>query len=375
MTTPRVCFVTTYPLGRAELGGSGWVDRRLVAVLREAGCEVEVVCVTGPPGQWAEQEVVCHAAGEVPLEIRGDRAKLLRVAAGMALTEQPYLSRKFTAFPGWRQAARLLAERAAGRAVVTSGWPGLLLAEAAGVPVAAHVAHNVETTIALEHSPRPLRLLGETWRLPKAERRLLSLPHKVFALSRTDAELISRWAAPAEPLPLVVRAAPEGLAARSVGFIGKASWPPNERALESLLGPVHEELARLSVDVKYVLAGSGTEQYRDHPRTTALGRVERESEFYRQVGLVVVPRFGASTGISVKMLEATEYGLPSVVPPQLAEAVDPAGPWLVADGPAETAAAIGRWARGEVTVDVPAWVAAHDGTATARALLGALQVG
>ncbi|MGO1049234.1 glycosyltransferase [Crossiella sp. CA198] len=372
MTTSRVCFVTTYPLGRAELGGSGWVDRRLVAVLRSTGVEVEVVCVTGPPGQWAEQEVVCHAAGDVPLEIRGDRAKLLRVAAGMAVTEQPYLSRKFTAFPGWRAAARLLHERAAGRKVITSGWPGLLLAEAAGVPVAAHIAHNVESTIALEHSPRPLRLLGETWRLPKAERRLLSLPRTVFALSRTDAEFLTRWAAPTLPLPLTVRPVPDPVAAQAVGFIGKASWPPNERALASLLGPVHEELTRLGTDVKFVLAGSGTEVHQGHPRTTALGRVAAEAEFYRQVGLVVVPRFGASTGISVKMLEAAEYGLPSVVPPQLAEAVDPAGPWLIADGPAQTAAAIRRWHLGETTVDVPGWTAAHDGTETGQALLAAL---
>ncbi|WP_247759829.1 glycosyltransferase [Crossiella sp. S99.1] len=364
--------MTTYPLGRAELGGSGWVDRRLVAVLRSTGVEVEVVCVTGPPGQWAEQEVVCHAAGDVPLEIRGDRAKLLRVAAGMAVTEQPYLSRKFTAFPGWRAAARLLHERAAGRKVITSGWPGLLLAEAAGVPVAAHIAHNVESTIALEHAPRPLRLLGETWRLPKAERRLLSLPRTVFALSRTDAEFLTRWAAPTVPLPLTVRPVPDPVAAQAVGFIGKASWPPNERALESLLGPVHEELTRLGTDVKFVLAGSGTEVHQGHPRTTALGRVAAEAEFYRQVGLVVVPRFGASTGISVKMLEAAEYGLPSVVPPQLAEAVDPAGPWLIADGPEQTAAAIRRWHLGETTVDVPGWTTAHDGTETGQALLAAL---
>jgi len=184
-----VCFVTTYPLSRQDLGGSGWVDRRLLPVFA-GSADVEVVCVTGPEGEWTERfdgvEVTARAAGDVPLELRGDRLALARIAAGMLVSPEPYLARKFSVFPGWRKAVALLRERAAGRQVVTSGWPGLVLAAAAGVPVAAHVAHNVESTIAVEHSPRPLRMLGEIPRLQRMERRLLRLPAHVFALSRTD---------------------------------------------------------------------------------------------------------------------------------------------------------------------------------------------
>ncbi|MFB9909143.1 glycosyltransferase [Allokutzneria oryzae] len=363
----KICFVTTYPLGRRELGGSGWVDRRLLAVLRRDH-DVDVVCVTGDEGSWDDEGVRCHSAGSVPLEVRGDRARLLRVAGGMLTSPQPYLARKFTVFPGWRRAAALLARRAAGRKVVTSGWPGLLLAESAGVPVAAHIAHNVESTIAVEHSPRPLRLLGETWRLPRAERRLLALPHKVFTLSRTDAFVLRGWGVGASALPLPLIQQPLDEQADALGFIGKASWPPNERALEALTGPVRAELDRLGQDVPYVLAGNGTEAYAGRPGVTALGRVAEEADFYRRVGLVVVPRFGASTGISVKMLEAAEYGRASVVPPQLAAAVDPDGPWLVADGPRATAEVVAAWRAGESTVDVKAWVARHDGSTTAATL-------
>ncbi|MCP3801116.1 glycosyltransferase [Allokutzneria sp. A3M-2-11 16] len=364
----KICFVTTYPLGRRELGGSGWVDRRLLAMLSRSH-DVDVVCVTGDEGNWSDEGLPCHSAGSVPLEVRGDRARLLRVAAGMLTSPEPYLARKFTVFPGWRRAAALLRERAAGREVITSGWPGLLLAEAAGVPVASHVAHNVESTIAVEHSPRPLRLLGETWRLPRAERRLLALPDKVFTLSRTDAYVLRGWGIGAEHLPLPLIPQPVSSSTEALGFIGKASWPPNERALAALVGPVRAELDRLGQDVPYVLAGNGTESYAGHRAVTALGRVKEEADFYRKVGLVVVPRFGASTGISVKMLEAAEYGLPSVVPPQLAAAVDPRGPWLIADGPAATASAIASWRSGESTVDVASWLARHNVTTTPTPLL------
>jgi len=367
-----ICFVTTYPLDRHELGGSGWVDRRLVSLLHKTFGDVEVVSVTGPVGSFTELGVTTRSAGSVPLEIRGDKAKLLRVAASMLVSPQPYLARKFTAFPGWGKAAALLRQRAADRKVITSGWPGLVLAEAAGIKVHGHVAHNVESTIAVEHSPGPLKLLGETWRLPRAEHRLLGIPGQVFALSHSDAATLRGWGIQAQPLPMPLQPKQNGSSSRAVGFIGKASWPPNERALEALLGPVHQELVALGVTPEYVLAGSGTERYAGRHGVTALGRVSEESEFYHRVGLVVVPRFRASTGISVKMLEAAEYGVASVVPPQLADAVDPNGPWLVAADPASTAQVVRLWLDGKIEKDVSAWANARDGERTAAALRPAL---
>ncbi|RJQ78016.1 glycosyltransferase family 1 protein [Pseudonocardiaceae bacterium YIM PH 21723] len=368
-----ICFVTIYPLDRRDLGGSGFVDRRLVKLLDAAFGDVEVCSVTGPDGDRTELGVPAYSTGSLPLEIRGDKGKLLRVATSMLVSTEPYLARKFTAFPGWHRAAALLAERSAGRKVITSGWPALLLAEAAGVDVHAHVAHNVESTIAAEHSPRPLRMLGENWRLGQAERRLLKLPGSVFALSRSDAATLTEWGIETKPLPLPLWQQHRDASANAVGFIGKASWPPNARALDTLVGPVRAELLRMGGgDTEYVLAGKGTEEFAGRPGVTALGRVEEEADFYRKVGLVVVPRFGASTGISVKMLEAAEHGVASVVPPQLADAVDPEGPWLVAGDSTQTAEVIMRWRRGETGVDPQEWTRRQDGSATAAALGPAL---
>ncbi|APU17750.1 MULTISPECIES: glycosyltransferase [Actinoalloteichus] len=380
----RVCFVCTYPPDRAELGGSGWVDRRLLTALRAEGHEIEIVSVTGPPGERSlpidqttpaatlttgsdsapatgvrTPGIPIRSAGRVPLEVRDDPGRLLRIALGMLVSGEPYLSRKFTAFPGWSAAVSLLGERAKGRRVITSGWPGLLLAEHADVDVVAHIAHNVETVIAREHSPRPLRLLGEAARLGRAERRLLARPAGVYALSRLDAERLAAWGVPAQPISVPLCPQP-GRSRTSdvpatIGFIGKAGWPPNARALEALLGPVHDRLGELDVRLDYVLAGRGTEAFADHPRVRAAGPVDSVSDFYRRVGLAVIPRFGSATGISVKVLEAAEHGVASVLPAALAEAIDPAGPWLIADDPVQTADAILRWRRGEHVPPVLSW--------------------
>jgi glycosyltransferase involved in cell wall biosynthesis len=228
--------------------------------------------------------------------------------------------------------------------------------------------------IADEHSPASLRLLGERVRLRRAERRLLRLPKRVFALSRTDATVLRNWGAVAEPLPIPVLSQAEPVVERpnTVGFIGKASWPPNAGALRALLGPVHEELVRLDSDVRFVLAGRGTEEFAGHPRVISSGWVADEAEFYARTGLVVVPRFGASTGISVKMVEAAEFGVPALVPRALADAVDPDGPWLVADEPAAIAEAVAKWSVSGRGSDVRDWVGRNDPARTGALLTSVL---
>lgn len=375
MEPPPICLVTPYPPGRSHLGGGGWIDRRLRSALVGAGADVAVVSVTGPDGRWDEGGIVGRSAGDVPLEVRGDRRRLVRVVAAMLRSRAPYLEAKFTAFPGWPDAVAALREEADGRALITSGWPPLLLARAAGLTPDLHIAHNVETVIAASHSPLPLRLLGERARLERRERRLLREARAVAALSRTDVDRLVPWSIGAEVLPLPLEPTPAVGAPRprSIGFIGKAGWPPNAEALRVLLGPVHDALAARSTRVDFVLGGAGTEAYASHPWVTRSGPVDDLDAFYRDVGLVVVPRLGESTGVSVKVLEAAEHGVPVVVPASLAAAIDPAGPWIVADEAPALAEAIVRWAEdGSVaSADTAAWAARQRPAATA-AFVGAV---
>lgn len=376
MSAPPICLVTPYPPGRAHLGGGGWIDRRLREALVDEGADVAVVSVTGPDGRWEEGGIPGRSAGDVPLEVRGDRRRLARIVAAMLRGRDPYLEAKFTAFPGWAAAVEALREEADGRRLVTSGWPPLVLAHHAGLAPDVHIAHNVETLIAAGHAPRPLRLLGERSRLERRERDLLAGARSVVTLSRTDADRLGRWSVPATPLPLPLRPVADGSVSRprSIGFIGKAGWPPNAEALDVLLGPVHEALVARGVTVDVVLGGAGTEVHRDHPWVRRSGPVEDLDAFYDEVGLVVVPRLGESTGVSVKVLEAAEHGVPVVVPASLAAAIDPDGPWEVADEPEDLAEAIARWAASDgAGAATAAWAARQRPQATAEAVFSALR--
>lgn len=371
-----ICLVAAYPPQERRLGGGGWVDRRLTDALLAAEFEVDLMSVTGTERVWNLAGITGRSAAGIPLEIRSDPRRLARITVRMMLTGEPYLASKFTAFgAGWREAIALIRERAGGGRVVTSGWPALLLADAASVPVAAHLAHNVETTIARAHAPRALRALGEVRRLDRAERRLLAAPETRLAISRHDARTFTALGLPTAHLALPLRqvAPPRPRQRHAVGFIGKAGWPPNAQTLRTLLGPVHEQLLRRDADVEFVLAGTGTERYAGHPRVTRSGWIEEEVEFYRQVGVVVVPRFGPSTGISVKMLEATEHGVAAIVPRELAEAVDPGGPWIIAHDAASTAEAILDWIRDPRLGDPTAYLARQARDSEPSALLRALR--
>jgi glycosyltransferase involved in cell wall biosynthesis len=366
--TRRLCFVTTYPPDLAHLGGGGWVDRRLIAALRAAGADVTVFAVTG-----AGSGGTADAAGDVPLEVRGDRRALARVVATMLTSTQPYLSAKFTAFPGWDEAAAALRAHAVDRQVVTSQWPPLLLASAAGVDVAVHIAHNVDSVIAARHAPLPLRALGERRRLVHLERSLLRGPRAVLALSRLDIDRLGEWGVRAVqlPMPLSPARGVDEPGPLRVGFIGKASWPPNAEALDVLLGPVHDSLSAQASPAVYVIGGSGTDEFADHPRVVQSGHVADLDDFYGRVDVAVVPRPGESTGISVKMLEAAEYGVPVIVPTSLADAVDPDGPWLVADSPAEVAEAIARCSEADAA-STRDWVSGRPEDAAAEVIFTAL---
>ncbi len=377
MTRP-ITFVTSYPPSRSHLGGGGWIDSRLVRALVDAGADVELFAVTGPVGTWEDLGVVGRAEGAVPLEVRGSRRALAKVAARVVTRGEPYLSAKFTAFAGWSEAADALAEASRGRAVITSQWPPLLLATSVPIHVDVHVAHNVDSVIAGRHAPLPLRMLAEERRLRRLERRLLRAPSKVVTLSRADARRLADWSIPATQLTVPLGAVESSRPSRRhVGFIGKASWPPNHEALETLLGPVADALDAAGTDARFVLGGTGTEVYAGRSRVETTGFVEDLEDFYREVDVVVIPRLGDSTGISVKMLEAVEHDVPVIVPRALADAVDPDGPWIVADSPAEIAAAIGRIdadddeerSRRAAMQD---WRADRSGGATARQLLDLL---
>jgi hypothetical protein len=325
----KVVFVTAYPLDVESLGGGGWVDRRIVAALEAAGCSVEVF-------------PVCELAGgdhrtDVPLEVRGSRRLLGRVASRMLVSGEPYQAAKFRAFDSWTRRQEALRTVSAGAHVIASQWPSLLLASDAQVDVGAYVAHNVEAEVARQYSPAPLRAWRDASRLERLENDLTHRVARVTAISRTDAARIgpaTSWL----PVPLI----PEATAGRGtgIGLIGKASWPPNREAIEFLLGPLTAALRDRGAVPRIVLAGSGTEEYASHETVAATGRVATLSSFYESIDLTIVHRGHDATGISVKLLEAAEWGVPAVVSQSVAEAVDADGPWHVASTPDAYAEAV-----------------------------------
>jgi exopolysaccharide biosynthesis WecB/TagA/CpsF family protein len=359
----KVLYLTTYDPGRSELGGASWVDRKILAQV-PADVTIDVVEVLKP----------ARHLSAVPLSVQQSRSAQVRVLSRIARRREAYQEAKFRFHPGWRDAAehvRRMASSGTYDLLVTSQWPALLMAETAGVSPDLHIAHNVDTVIAQRYDPAALRVFGNARRTERAERRLLARAGHIVALSRSDVLRLLEWGLEAEHLSLAGDEPPARPKVRAetgaIGFIGSLRWPPNVSALRSLLDEVLPEVGRLAPElrkqIRVIVAGQGSSAHAG-PGIEALGVVDDVAQFYDRIDVVVVPRTGLSTGVSVKMLEAVERGVRVVAPRTLLDDAGAVhGAWA-GDTPAEMAARIVELFTGAAPPDLVAPVPSADVVST-----------
>ncbi|MGY1914967.1 glycosyltransferase family 4 protein [Blastococcus sp. SYSU DS0973] len=190
--------------------------------------------------------------------------------------------------------------------------------------------------------------MRDTRRLERLERRLVKRPGRVLALSRHDVIRLQAWGVAADHLPVPLHHYSSSRTrtprqASTIGFIGKLDWPPNRRAVGSLLDEVLPRLKERmgTAAPRVVIAGAGSEDMSHYDSVVGLGVVATVSSFYDAVDVVVVPRFGTGeSGVSVKMLEALEHAKVVIAPRALAAAAGVEGRIIPADSPDEVVEAI-----------------------------------
>ena len=193
------------------------------------------------------------------------------------------------------------------------------------VPVL-YVAHNVETEVLADQraqhsrfSLRGLRLSIECGKMRRFESELLLRATAVSAIAATDCaspllhavrDKIVVW--PELPDLKVSDWRPSG--SRTLLFVGSASYFPNRDAILWLITSLMPEIERLAPDVVLRIAGTAAADIANVavPSNVVLeGFVSPEhlDELHRTAELFVCPVVLGS-GIKIKVLEATSYGLP-----------------------------------------------------------------
>ncbi|OZC51000.1 hypothetical protein CH286_05525 [Rhodococcus sp. WWJCD1] len=303
MKVKKILYLTTYEQHRHDLGGAAWVDGKVLEELQES---FQVIVFP-----------VVNAADEspVPLEVRGRFNPLLRTAWQMLAKSQCYQEAKFKWSSAWdSRKDRLLdaIDSFKPDIIVTSQWPALLMAVDSSLENVVHIAHNVDSVLSELYDPVPLRAIKNAERMLSREKQLLQTCAKVLAISATDAERIRGWGIQVSHLKLKVSSCSKMKSGMSaIGFIGKASWPPNKDAVTNLVQTVMPEVReQMPVNAPtLVIAGRGSEMWEGSEGVRVLGQIDDLDEFYSQIDLVVVPRTSQTTGISIKMLEAVERGV------------------------------------------------------------------
>lgn len=237
---------------------------------------------------------------------------------------EPYLAAKFRHSRRWWTRGIDLSEiLTVGDVVVTSQWPALLLACDNDITPDVHFAHNVDAVLASAYDPLAFRLIRNQDRLSRLENRMLRRSRRVLCLSSHDARELGRQGIRAAHVILRPRTVDahldRGPRERGVGFLGKIGWPPNQEAANRLIYEVLPRLRqRMGASAPVVVAaGSGTEKFKDVPGVRTMGRIDDLTKFYKNIDIACIPRTGVRSGISVKLAEALELGIPAVGPKEL----------------------------------------------------------
>lgn len=90
------------------------------------------------------------------------------------------------------------------------------------------------------------------------------------------------------------------------GFIGSDLVPQNRLAIEFLL-----RQSGGGVSAKLLIAGHMTQSWPQTVGVDFVGEVEDVADFYEQIDFLLVPSF-VKGGVKTKVLEAAEYGIPSI---------------------------------------------------------------
>lgn len=310
----RLVFVTAYDPTVSELGGGSWVDRKLIAELSRSHRVVVFPVAAQGLGD----------ANHPPLEIRNSRSAVLRTVTRMIVRREPYLAAKFRHSARWRTRGRDLTELLTPEdVVVTSQWPALLLVFDNNINPNIHFAHNVDAVLASAYDPLAFRLVRNQRRLSTLENRMLRQARRVMCLSSHDVRELRSQGLDAEQVvlrPSTTDAhAEKKLRGRGIGFLGKLAWPPNQEAADRLIFDVLPALRqRMGTAAPTVIAaGSGTEKLQNISGVSGMGKVADLTEFYSQINVACIPRTGVRSGISVKLAEALELGIPAVGPREL----------------------------------------------------------
>ena len=258
---------------------------------------------------------------------RGRGLRGLLVAAGQLLFDRRPRAAAVVASTQAREAVRKALRETRYDVVVVDHLNAASLIDGTGtdVPIQ-YIAHNIEADVLRDLRAREGRSRIRSWRLSmeiakmaRFESALLARASRVTVIAATDRDAAAlrsvRDKTVVWPELPGVRV-PQWVAprTRSLLFVGSAAYFPNRDAIEWLVSDFMPALAGLAPDVVLRIAGTSLQDMGDQapsPSVIFEGFVssERLDELHRVCDLFICPVVLGS-GIKIKVLEASGYGLP-----------------------------------------------------------------
>lgn len=211
-----------------------------------------------------------------------------------------------------------------------NSW-GLVSGANLNIPVQ-YIAHNVETDVLsdrLVYTRRGivarLHLLGERWKMRRYERKVLGAASSITLIASTDlasplmtavAHKIRVW----PELPVARPLASRPARTRRLLFVGSAAYFPNRDAIEWLAREFMPAVTSLAPDVVLHIAGTASSDLSGPECASNVvfeGFVSEEKlEWLHRMAELFICPVVLGSGIKIKILEASSYGLPIAATPE-----------------------------------------------------------
>lgn len=354
----QICHKPPYP----DTDGGTMASYSVLRSLHEAGEQVEVFALTTP--KHPQKQVVDGVLTKIKIHYSfvDTRVKTTGVAKGL-FAKHSYLISRFYSKTAAAQLQHILQNQSFDAVIFESLYTAvyLPLVRAESNAVCVYREHNIESSLWRQRAEKMnpaasavIHLFNQ--KLTRFEFAEINKFDGIAYISKTDAQNLKKKGIdmPGIYVPFSyfepeyepqVKPQPH-----QIGFIGALNWEPNIKGLKWFLQEVWPVIRAKHPAAAFHVAGRGynpkLEKWKA-PGVHFIGEVASAPDFMRSCSILVVPLF-ESSGVRVKLVEASALGVPVITTPAGIKGLDmPENAMAVCENKSDFAREISRMLTGD----------------------------
>lgn len=330
----QICHKPPYP----DTDGGTMASYSIARSLHEAGHHIEIFSLS--TAKHPEREVSDSVLTKIKMHYSFADTRVKPSAAFKSLFEKHsyHLSRFYSDFAA-EKLRKVLENKSFDVVVFESLYTAVYLPLVRAVSAAACIyrEHNIESSLWKQRATK-MKLPAKTvlhrfnQKLTKFEFEVINDFDGIAYISKTDAEILKGRGIDIPGIYIPFSYYPQNTDNQNeietvrgkIGFIGSLNWDPNIEGIQRFLRNVWPGVHRQHPAAEFHIAGRGYNSKLTKLKTSGVyfsGEVKSAPDFMKSCSMLVVPLY-ESSGVRVKIVEASALGVPVITTPAGAKGLD-----------------------------------------------------